>query len=76
MIRGSKLVTSRVRQVPQITRVRDCMDVPYKLPPNADFETSYVQGQSRVPSRGIPSRESIEPSDPNEWVRAPPSEPL
>jgi len=34
-----------------------------------------VQGQSRVPSRGIPSRESIEPSDPIEWVRAPPSEP-
>ena len=35
-----------------------------------------VQSQSRVPSRGIPSRESIEPSDPIEWVRAPPSEPL
>jgi len=35
-----------------------------------------VQGQSRVPSRGIPSRESIEPSDPIERVRAPPSEPL
>src|SRR6185369_18066136 len=34
-----------------------------------------VQGQSRVPSRGIPSRESTEPSDPIEWVRAPPSEP-
>ena len=34
-----------------------------------------VQGQSRVPSRGIPSRESIDPSDPIEWVRAPPSEP-
>ena len=34
-----------------------------------------VQGQSRVPRRGIPSRESIEPSDPIEWVRAPPSEP-
>src|SRR6185312_7232280 len=32
-----------------------------------------VQGQSRVPSREIPSRE---PSDPIEWVRAPPSEPL
>ena len=29
-----------------------------------------VQGQSRVPKRGIPSRESIEPSDPIEWVRA------
>src|SRR6185436_5612771 len=35
-----------------------------------------VQGQSRVHSRGIPSRESIEPLDPIEWVRAPPSEPL
>ena len=35
-----------------------------------------VQGQSRVPRRGIPSRESIEPSDPIEWVQAPPSEPL
>src|SRR6185295_5320976 len=35
-----------------------------------------VQGRSRVPSRGIPSRESIEPSDPIERVRAPPSEPL
>ena len=34
-----------------------------------------VQGQSRVPRRGIPSRESIKPSDPIEWVRAPPSEP-
>ena len=34
-----------------------------------------VQGQSSVPRRGIPSRESIEPSDPIEWVRAPPSEP-
>ena len=34
-----------------------------------------VQGQSRVPRRGIPSRESIEPSDPIEWIRAPPSEP-
>ena len=34
-----------------------------------------VQGRSRVPRRGIPSRESIEPSNPTEWVRAPPSEP-
>src|SRR6185312_13161960 len=34
-----------------------------------------VQGQSRVPRRGIPSRESIEPSDPIERIRAPPSEP-
>src|SRR6185295_17697330 len=35
-----------------------------------------VQGQSRVLSRGIPTKESIEPSDPIERVRAPPSEPL
>ena len=34
-----------------------------------------VQGQSRVPSRGIPSSESIEPSDPIERVRALPREP-
>src|SRR6185437_3717176 len=34
-----------------------------------------VQGQSRVPRRGVPSRESIEPSNPTEWVRAPPSKP-
>ena len=34
-----------------------------------------VQHRSRVPRRGIPSRESIEPSNPTEWVRAPPSEP-
>ena len=34
-----------------------------------------VQGRSRVPRRGILSRESIEPSNPTEWVRAPPSEP-
>ena len=34
-----------------------------------------VQGQLRVLRRGIPSRESIEPSNPTEWVRAPPSEP-
>ena len=31
-----------VRQAPQITRVRDCRDVPYKLPSNAEFETSYA----------------------------------
>ena len=35
-----------------------------------------VQSQSRVPRRGIPSRESIEPSDPIERVRALPSKPL
>ena len=42
LIRGSKPGPSRVRQAPQITRVRDCMDVPYKLPSNAEFETSYA----------------------------------
>ena len=42
LIRGSKPGLSRIRQVPQITRVRDCMDVPYKLPSNAEFETSYA----------------------------------
>ena len=35
-----------------------------------------VRGRSRVPSRGIPLRKSIEPSDPIERVRAPPSKPL
>ena len=35
-----------------------------------------VQGQSRVPSWGIPSRECIEPSDPIDRVRAPPRKPL
>ena len=34
-----------------------------------------VQGQSRVPRRGISSRESIEPLNPTEWVRAPSSAP-
>ena len=28
--------------MPQIARVRDCMDVPYKLPSNTEFKTSYV----------------------------------
>ena len=28
--------------MPQITRVRDNMDVPYKLPSNTEFETSYA----------------------------------
>ena len=42
LIRGSKPGPSRVRQAPQTTRVRDCMDVPYKLPSNAEFETSYA----------------------------------
>ena len=32
----------KVRQVAQIARVRDCTDVPYKLPSNAEFETSYA----------------------------------
>ena len=42
LIRGSKPGPSEVRQAPQITRVRDCRDVPYKLPSNAEFETSYT----------------------------------
>ena len=42
LIRGSKPGPSRVRQAPQITRVRDCMDVLYKLPLNAEFEMSYA----------------------------------
>ena len=28
--------------MPQIARVRNCRDVPYKLPSNAKFETSYA----------------------------------
>ena len=52
--------------MPQITRVRDSMDVSYKLPSNTEFETSYVVFKAirRCLVRGIPSRESIEPSDP------------
>ena len=42
LIRGSKAGPPRVRQMPQITRVRDSMDVPYKLPSNAEFEMSYA----------------------------------
>ena len=42
MIGGSKAGPPRVRQTPQITRVRDCMDVQYELPSNAEFETSYA----------------------------------
>ena len=42
LIRGSKPGPSRVRQAPQIARVRDCMDVSYKLPSNTEFETSYA----------------------------------
>jgi len=42
VIRGSKPVPSRVRQAPQIARVRDCMDVPYKLPSNTEFEMYYA----------------------------------
>jgi hypothetical protein len=54
------------------------MDVPYKLPSNVEFETSYAvfKASRGCLARGIPSRESIEPSDPIQWVRAPPSEPL
>ena len=43
-----------------------------------EFEMPYVvfeAGQKRL-VRGIPPRESIEPSDPSERVRALPSEPL
>ena len=42
LIRGSKSGPPRVRQAPQITRVRDYMGVPYKLPSNAEFEMSYA----------------------------------
>jgi hypothetical protein len=65
LIRGLKDGPPRVRQTPQITRVRDSMDVPYKLPSNAMFETSYVvfKASRGCLARGIPSRESIEPSD-------------
>ena len=66
LIRGSKAGPPRVRQTPQITRVRDSMDVPYKLPSNAMFETCYAvfKASRGCLARGIPSRESIEPSDP------------
>ena len=42
------------------------MDVPYKLPSNAEFETSYAvfKASRGCLEGGIPSRESIEPSDP------------
>ena len=52
--------------MPQITRVMDSMDVPYKLPSNTEFETSYAVFKARKGClvRGIPPRESIEPSDP------------
>ena len=42
LIRGSKPDPSGARQEPQIARVRDCRDVPYKLPSNAELETSYA----------------------------------
>ena len=42
LIMGSKPGPSRVRQAPQIAKVRDCIDVLYKLPSNAEFETSYA----------------------------------
>ena len=52
--------------MPQITKVRDCMDVPYKLPSNAEFEMSYAvfKASRGCLARGIPSMERIEPSDP------------
>ena len=37
---GRSLALQGVRQAPQITRVRDYRDVPYKRPSNAEFETS------------------------------------
>jgi hypothetical protein len=36
------LAIQGARQAPQIARVRDCRDVPYKLPSNAEFEISYA----------------------------------
>jgi hypothetical protein len=42
LIKGSKPGPSRVRQAPQIAGVIDCMDVPYKLPSNTEFETSHT----------------------------------
>src|SRR6185437_3629970 len=36
------LALQGVRQAPQIAKVRNCRDVPYKLPSNAKFETSYA----------------------------------
>ena len=42
LIKGSKPNPPRVRLAPQIARVRDCMDVPYKLPSNTEFEMSYA----------------------------------
>ena len=43
-----------------------------------EFEMHCVvfEARQRRLVRGIPSRESIEPSDPIKWVRALPSEPL
>ena len=54
---GSKPDPSGVRQAPQIARVRDCMDVPYKLPSNAEFETSYAVFKA---SRGCLEGDPIE----------------
>ena len=42
LIKGSKPGSSRVRQAPQIARVRNFMGVLYKRPSNAEFETSYA----------------------------------
>ena len=52
--------------MPQIAKVRDCMDVPYKLPSNAEFEMSYTvfKANRGCLAMGIPSRESIDPADP------------
>ena len=66
LIRGSKAGPPRVRQMPQIARIRDSMDVPYKLPSNTEFEMSYAvfKANRGCLAMGIPLRESIEPSDP------------
>ena len=57
LIRGSKPGLSEVRQAPQITRVRDCRDVPYKPPSNTEFETSYAVFKA---SRGCLEGDPIE----------------
>jgi hypothetical protein len=42
LIRGSKFGPPRVRQAPQITRVKDSVGVPYKLPSDMEFEAPYT----------------------------------
>ena len=55
--KGFEAWPSGVRQAPQITRVRDCRDVPYKQPSNAEFETSYAVFKA---SRGCLEGDPIE----------------